>query len=142
MARLEIDFGEIDDLFRDLSKIPDNVMTDSLNAMAKVGEQLVRSSGEAMGVRDPDSSVHILDHITHSKPKRTDGGGYCEVTFSGSRTRGKTTTKNSAIAFFNEYGKRGQPARPFIRTAAEQGADQIAAAGEKVVGAWFESLTN
>ena len=67
-----------------------------------------------------------------------DSGGYADVTFSGTRTRGRTRTRNAEIAFINEYGKRNQPARPFIRTAAETGGDQIAEPGEKIVGDWFE----
>ena len=105
--------------------------------MAEVAEAAVKRSGETLGVRDPESNVHILDHITHSKPKKTETGGYSDVTFSGSRTRGRTKTRNAEIAFINEYGKRGQPARPFIATAAEQYADQIAEPGEKIVADWF-----
>ena len=106
--------------------------------MAEVAEDQVRKTGETMGVRDPESRVHILDKVTHTKPKESDSGGYADVTFSDTRTRGRTTTRNAEIAFINEYGKRNQPARPFIRTAAETGGDQIAEPGEKIVGDWFE----
>ena len=135
-------FGELDAMFERAAEIPDEIVSKTLEAMAAEAEKQVRQSGQAMGVRDPESQVHILDHITHTRPKRTETGGYCSVTFSGSRTRGKTRTQNSEIAFINEYGKRGQPARPFIRKAAESGADAIAGAGEKILGEWFEKTTN
>jgi hypothetical protein len=139
MAQIRLDgLDAVDAMFKDIGEIPFDVTAEALDAMANVAEKKVRASGEAMGVRDPESSVHILDKITHTRPKKTDSGGYADVTFSGTRTRGRTRTRNAEIAFINEYGKRNQPARAFIRTAAETGGDQIAEPGEKIVGDWFE----
>ena len=140
MARLELEGFE--EFGARLNELPDSVRTQALDAMAEVAEAAVKRSGETLGVRDPESSVHILDNITHTKPKKTETGGYSDVTFKGTRTRGRTKTRNAEIAFINEYGKRGQPARPFIATAAEQYADQIAEPGEKIVGDWFEKQSS
>lgn len=141
MARLDVSgLDAINDMLTVAGDMPDSVRNDALEAMAAVAMAAVKQSGEAMGVRDPESNVHILDKITHTRPRKTDTGGRTDVTFSGSRTRGKTRSTNSEIAFINEFGKRGQPARPFIATAAEQAADQIAAAGEKIIGEWFEKI--
>ena len=138
MATVEIEgLDALDKMFADAGEIPFEVTSAAIGAMAAVAEAKVKASGEAMGVRDPKSRVHILDKITHTKIKKTDAGGYSDVTFSGSRTRGRTRTRNAEIAFINEYGKRGQPARPFIRKAAEEGADAIAAPGKKIIGDWF-----
>ena len=41
-------------------------------------------------------------------------------------------------AYIDEYGKRGQPARPFIRTANERAEPKAAQAGEKVYGAFLD----
>lgn len=131
----------VDNMFKSIVEIPVDVRLSAIDAMAEVAEKKVKATGAAMGVRDPESNVHILDKIKHTKPKDDEGGGHSDVTFSGSRTRGKTKiskTRNAEIAFINEYGRRGQPARPFIRQAAEQYADQIAAPGEKIIGDWFE----
>ena len=139
MAQISLDgFDEIDRMFKELGEIPFEVTSKALDAMAEVAEDQVRKTGETMGVRDPESRVHVLDKVTHTKPKKSDSGGYSDVTFSGTRTRGRTRTRNAEIAFINEYGKRGQAPRPFIRQAAEQGADAIAAPGEKIVGDWFQ----
>ncbi len=140
MARFKIEgLDAINDAIRQAAEIPWEVENDAINAMASVAQEKVRRSGEAMGVRDPESQVHILDHITHTKPKKTDSGGYSDVTFSGTRTRGNTQTRNGEIAFINEFGKRGQQARPFIKQAAEQGADDVAKEGMEIVGDWFEN---
>lgn len=138
MARVSLEgFSEVDAMFAKLGEVPWDVTKQALDQMAEVGENAVRRTGESMGVRDPESGQHILDKITHTRPKQTDGGGYCEVTFSGSRRRGNTTTRNSEIAFINEYGKEGQTARPFIRQAGEQFGDQISDPGEKIIGDWM-----
>lgn len=131
-------FDEIGKMLQELGDIPFEVITEALDDMAAVAETKLRATGESMGIRDPESQVHILDRITHTKPKQTDSGGRCAVTFSGTRTRGRTKTRNAEIAFVNEYGKRGQTPRPFIRVTAEASADAIAAPGEKVIGAYWD----
>ena len=139
MATVTVEgFDELGRMFDQLKEIPAEVLTAALDGMAEEAERAVKSTGESYGIRDPESNVHILDKTTHSKPKQTEDGGYTYIRFSGSRTRGKTKTRNAEITFINEYGKQGQAARPFIRLAAEQYADQIAAPGERIIGDWQE----
>lgn len=139
MAHVElVGFAELDGVFKRLGDIPWDVTNAALNKMGAVGADAVRSTGRAMGVHDPESKVHILDHVIHTKPKQTEDGGVCYVTFKGSRRRGNTKTRNAEIAFVNEYGKEGQAARPFVRQAGEQYGDEIAAPGEKDIGDWME----
>ena len=140
MATLELTgFDDLEDAFRRISEIPFEVTAEALDAMAEVAADKIRSTGESMGVRDPESDEHILDKIKPRKAKKTEYGGYEMISFTGTRTRGKTRTRNAEIAFVNEYGKRGQPARPFIGTAMSRGADQIQDQAEKVIGDWIET---
>lgn len=139
MARLEIQgMDELNAALKRIGEVPPEVKTSALGSMADIAAAAIKRSGESMGVRDPESSVHILDKISRSKAKITQAGGYQDITFSGSRTRGKTKTRNAEIAFVNEYGKRGQPARPFIGQAMTQNEEKIAAAGGDVLGDWIE----
>ena len=140
MASLELyGFDGLEDALRRLSDMPDSVKTEALDRMADVAADKIRSQGESMGVRDPESGDHILDKISkRSKAKMTDAGGYKMISFTGKRRRGKTETRNAEIAFVNEYGKRGQPARPFIGTAMNAAADAITDEAEKVIGDWIE----
>ena len=139
MANLEMSgFDNLNDAFNRIADIPFEVTAEALDAMADVAVSQIKSSGESMGVRDPDSDIHILDKITTKKPVKTEGGGREAITFSGTRTRGGTKTRNAEIAFVNEYGKRGQPARPFIKNAMEH-EEEIAAPGEKIIGDWIEN---
>lgn len=139
MATLELDgFDSLEEAFRRISEIPFAVTEEALDGMAEVAAGKIRAQGETMGVRDPDSDVHILDRIRTGKAKQTESGGYESITFSGSRTRGGSRTRNAEIAFINEYGKRGQQARPFIGTAMTQNEDAILAPADKVIGGWIE----
>ena len=143
MARLEIQgMDDLSAAFGRLQDVPPDVKTRALNEMADVAAAGIRRSGEALGVRDPESEVHILDKIAKAKPKLSSTGGYQDITFSESRRRGHTTTRNAEIAFINEYGKRGQPARPFIGQAMTANEEKIAAAGGDVLGDWIENEFN
>ena len=143
MATLELTgFDDLEDAFRRISEIPFDVTAEALDAMASVAADAIRSTGESMGVRDPESDVHILDRVKPRKPKKTTEGGYEMISFTGTRRRGNTTTRNEEIAFVNEYGKKGQPARPFIGTAMNRNADRIQDQAEKVIGDWIENEFN
>lgn len=131
-------FTEIDAMFQKLGDVPWDVTQDALNRMASVGKDAVRRTGRAMNVLDPATPENILDNVTHTKPKQTEDGGFCKVTFSGSRRRGNTTTRNAEIAFLNEYGTDHQEARPFIRQTGEQYGGDISAPGAQLVGDWME----
>lgn len=139
MASLELlGFEDLDDAFKRIGDFPEDVKIDALDAMAQVAAERIKQTGEAMGVRDPESTVHILDKVTRNKAKMSWSGGYEDITFAGTRMRGNTRTRNAEIAFINEYGSRTQDARPFIGKAMTQYEEQIAAPGEKIVGDWIE----
>ena len=107
--------------------------------METLAAEKIRSSGEAYGVRDPESTVHVLDSIKMNKPKKTDTGGYADITFSGTRTRHGKQTRQAEIAFINEYGKRNQQSRPFVGEAMDKNADAIAKAGAEIILGWTEN---
>ena len=130
---------ELDEMFVRIGNIPFEVTADALKAMAEVAMDKIRAQGESMGVRDPESDVHVLDKIKLSgKPRQTTIGGYQNITFGGSRIRNGKKTRNAEIAFINEYGKRGVPARSFIRTALHRDETAICAPGIKILNEWFE----
>lgn len=139
MARLELlGFEDLDDAFKRIADIPESTTIKALGEMADVAAKAIKASGEAMGVRDPESDTHILDKIKTTKPKVTEAGGYQDITFSGTRKRGESRTRNAEIAFVNEYGKEGQPARPFVGKGMNTHEKQIQDAGGEVIGDWIE----
>lgn len=143
MAKLDIEgMDELNAALGRIASVPQSVTGQALGEMAAIAAAAIKRTGESMGVRDPESTVHILDKITTAKPKFTPAGGYQDITFSGTRRRGSTTTRNAEIAFINEYGKRGQPARPFMGRAMTENEAKIADAGGEVLGDWIEKEFN
>ena len=140
MARLEVTgIDELNAVLNRLGQPPDEVKAEALTAMAQVAARKIKAQGEAMGVRDPESDVHILDTIKVNKPKLNEDGGYCTITFSGTRPRGRKRVRNAEIAFINEYGTRIQTARPFIGQAITQGEKTIVEPGAEILGDWIEN---
>lgn len=134
-------FDDLQKAFQSISEIPDGVLKNAVNAMGEVACRYVRREGEAMGVKDPENSEHILDSIAFSKPKKgRDGNMKGFVTFTGARIRGNTRTWNAAIAYVNEYGapRRGIAARPFISTGMARGEKDITKPAEEIIGDWIE----
>lgn len=134
-------FDELQEGFKAIASIPLQVSKQAVQAMGDEACRAVKAEGEAMGVRDPDSDEHILDHIALSKPKKgRDGNVKAFVTFRGVRIRGKTKIWNAAIAYLNEYGapRRGIAPKPFIMTAMARGEEQIAAPADEIIGGWIE----
>ena len=141
MASFELyGFEDLQDAISRIADIPWEVMEDALDGMAEVAAAAIQAKGESMNIRDPESDVHILDKITRGKPKKSDYGGYEYINFSGNRTRYSSNSKtaNATIAFEQEYGRRGQSARPFVGLAMSEGADKIYAPAEKIIGDWIE----
>lgn len=120
--------------------IPDDVKVNMVNAATAILRDGQSKSAQEMGVYDPESNVHIANKVRQSKPKTKNGKLTGYVTFSGSRKRGenKTSTRNAEIAFINEFGKKGQPARPFIKTSNEQHSYEAIDAASAVFHEWLD----
>lgn len=142
MASLELyGFEELAEAYLRIQEIPWPVMEESLDKMAAAGLDAIKSQGESMNVRDPESDVHILDTLKRRKAKKTDSGGYEDVNFSGSRTRNGARTRNAVIAFENEYGNRRQPARPFVDLGLNRQEDEIMEGADSILD-WVEEEFN
>lgn len=121
----------IDDL-ADLAKLPDSVIEDILDAEADVIERAQRRTARKMGVYDTGMTA---DSIKKGKIKKTGLDHSITVAPRGKNKRGQ---RNAEVAFVNEYGKRGQPARPFIATANKEAEKETVEAGEKVYYAYLD----
>ena len=127
--------------FKSSTGMPDGTKKEMLTAMGEVAAAEVKKSGESYGIRNAESSQHILDKISLGKPKVKGDGGSVTITFKGTRTdaKHKTATRNAEIAFINEFGKKGQKARPFIKNAIDGKQDKIIDAGLEVFDKWLDS---
>lgn len=126
------------DDFSELARLPSSVIEDILNAEAEV---IVPAQQEeiAKSWTGPYTTGVSTKSVKKGKPKRTSSGSTIEITFSGSRRRGRTSTRNAEIAFINEYGKKGQPARPAIQTANKRKESDAIEAGEKAYNKYIDS---
>ncbi len=128
----------LDELMNDfaaLASLPDSVTDDILDAEADVVVNAQRQE-TAKTWRGPYATGTTARSIKKGKPKRSKGGKHIIVSPQGTNRRG---TRNAEVAFINEYGKRGQPARPAIRTANERAEQQAVEAGEKAYQKYLSS---
>lgn len=139
MAKFEVSgMAEVEKLFGSLENIPEEVQDEMLRQGAAVLEEEQRKQARAFRVQDTGLMIR---KIKAGKVKRLkDGGKAIYVTPTGTRTRGKTKTRNAEIAFIAEYGKKTQKARPFLATAMIRAEDAIIAAEDKVYGEYLENL--
>lgn len=135
MAKLSV--NGLDDLMlslKEIAEIPDPVAEQMLNAEAQVVEEAQIAYGMQMGVF---RTGETLRSIRRGKMKLgRDGARTVYVTPQGKNEKGE---RNSEVAFINEYGKQGQPARPFISTANAAAADRAVSAAEKVYDEFLKS---
>lgn len=139
MARFDV-YG-IADLYSDLaalSYLPESVSDAILNAEADVIVEAQRKTIEEMQ-HGPNYTGISAKSIKKGSVRRGKKGPYISVYPQGDRIRNGRSYRNGEIAFINEYGKRGQPGRPAIRTANAQAADKAVAAGEKVYNNFLNS---
>lgn len=142
MAKFEVD-GLFD--FSDLVNaegIPNDVMNKMLHASADVAVEAQKKTASSM-LNKGYSTGGLVRSIGKGRIKRTKEGKSISIIFKGSRTRGKRkkhTTSNAEIAFLNEFGKRGQPGRPFIQTANEQCTEAAVEAAAKIYDKWLDSM--
>ncbi len=135
MAKLSV--NGLDDLMlslEEITAIPDDVAAAMLDAEAQVVVEAQIAQGMAMGVyRTGDT----LRSIRRGKMKRArDGSRAVHVTPQGVNDRG---VRNAEAAFINEYGKRGQPARPFIATANAAAADPAVEEAARIYNEFLRS---
>lgn len=139
MARVE--FSGIDELslsLKEVAELPDEVIDAMLDARADVVVAAQRESAQKMLV-GPYATGETARSIKKGKPKLRDGHRVVYVTPTGSRKRGRAkAVRNAEIAYEDEYGKKGVPARNFIRTANESCADAATAAEFEVYSRYLE----
>lgn len=134
MARLIVsepfDFGDILE--------PDEVMDQMLEKAADVVAKSQKQTAKSM-LSGKYSTGELAESIQKGKISGSGQGKAIKIGFKGSRRRYNTTTRNAEIAYINEFGKRGQPARPFIDTANKQCENETFSAAEEVFDNWLSS---
>lgn len=126
----------LDDLalsMAEIAEIPDAIQDDMLNAQADIVVRAQEKTGRALGVQRTGVT---LSAIKKAKPKKSKNGRSILVRFTGKNADGN---RNAEVAFLNEFGKKSQAARPFIRVANETAADEAVRASLNVYDNWLKS---
>lgn len=124
--------------FLDLEEVPDSVLDEMLIAGAEIVADEQRKTAKSMLGEKGRGRGITSNSIAVKKPQKSKNGGReISITFEGSRPNGNKTKRNAEVAFINEYGKRGQPAKQFIRIANEASADRAAEAQASVYDSWL-----
>ena len=111
-----------------LASLPDSMLDEMLDAEADVVERAQQNKARAYRVYRTGMT---LESIKRGKKRKTKDGRAVVVAPQGKNDR---RTRNAEVAFLNEYGvpKRGIAARPFIRDANEECADEAVQKAYKV----------
>lgn len=132
----ELTTSGLDELLEDLgsvAEIPDAVVLEMLSAEAEVVAEAQAQEARAMGVLDTGRTA---ESITFDKKLKTTADGKAIYVYpKGTRSDG-SKRRVAEVAFINEFGKKGQPGRPFIRTANEKAAE----AAEKAALAAYDDF--
>lgn len=117
-----------------MARLPDELLDEMLDAEADIIVKAQKDVGEKMGIH---RSGGMLRSIKKTKVKRKNDGRYIDVRPTG---RNESGTLNTEVGFYNEFGKKGQPARPFMRTANEENIDKAVDEAAKIYDNWLDSL--
>lgn len=141
MAKFFVDgLGDLMEAFTNLEMLPEEVPLGMLDAEADVLCNAQKQKAETM-LRGPYSAGRVANAIQKGPPKKTADGYVQHITFEGIVVDKyhPNGTRAAEIAYVNEFGKPGQPARPFIQTANEESGDEAERAGAKVYDNYLES---
>lgn len=140
-----IEFDGLDELMLDMEQIanmPDSVISGMLDSQADILVEAQKRKARAYGVIAPGSGKMIESIKKGKKIRLKDGGQEIRVYPQGSRTRGRykvEDTPETEIAFVNEYGKRGQKARPFIQDSNAESEPKMEKAAFTVYDNYLKS---
>ena len=122
---------------QEIAEIPEDIQDEMLLTQGDIVAQAQRESAQRYGIQRTGTLIRSIKPGKVKLDKH--GSRVLYVTPVGSRVRGGKKTTNAEIAFLNEYGTRGQRARPFMRDANERSAEAATQAAADIYYRWQES---
>ncbi len=136
MARFSVHgLDGLENMFSHISEIPYNVLEQMLDKQADILVRAQKETAAAM-LQGEYYKGAVVKSIAKGPLKRKKDGLVRYIIFKGYQHGNRL----AEIAFVNEYGKRGQPSRPFIQMAIEKCADETLNAAWAVFDKWIESI--
>lgn len=121
-----------------IAEIPDATILEMLTAEAEVIAEAQEAEARAMLAGEYGIGKTAQSITYDKKLKVTSDGKAIHVYPKGTRSDGNRRSV-SEVAFINEFGKSGQPARPFIRIANEKRGDAAVDAAAQVYDKYLKS---
>ena len=129
----------IDDLalsFEDIAEIPDDIILNMLIAEADIVAAAQKAEARTLGIFETGITA---DSITFDRKLKIIGTKK-EIYVYPRGTRNDGNSREIAeVAFINEFGKKGQPGRPFMLKANEKSADAATEAAARVYDDFLKS---
>jgi ABC-type sugar transport system substrate-binding protein len=116
------------------AEIPLDAQEKMVDAMADVVAEAQVYTAATM-LQGPYYQGDVASAVKKNKLRRTKSGPYKNIVFKG-MSHGNRVAE---IAFVNEYGKKSQPARPFIKTANTISDKPSLEAGFSAYDKWLTS---
>jgi HK97 gp10 family phage protein len=139
MAFFEVDgLADLIEDFEDIASLPEDVIDDMLNAEADVVAKTQKRTAESM-LHGKYYTGDLAKSIKKSKVMKNSDGASIRIQFIGTRKRGEAVSTNAEVAFVNEFGKRGQSPRPFIKTANDECAGEAVEKATEIHDAFLKS---
>lgn len=141
MADLSID--GLDQLTMDLEELanlPTALLEEMINAESDVVVSAQRTKAKVM-LSGKYSKGIVSNAISKKKARKAGDGIRQMITVDGivRDEHHRSGTRVAEIAFINEFGKTGQPARPFVKIDNEESADAAVSAALKVYDDYLKS---
>lgn len=123
-----------------LARIPADVKKKIIRAGADVVVKEQKKQAQNM-LRGEYYKGDVAAGVKAKEPVLNADGVSQVITFQGTvrDEKHKSGTRVAEIAFINEYGKKGQPARPFVRTANALAEREAAEAEQKEFDKFIKS---
>ena len=118
-----------------LAALPDATVGEMLTAGGEVIKDAHQAKLEQYGAV---VTGKLRDSIKVGKPNAK--AGTIEIRPTGTRRRGNTVTRNEEIGFITEYGKKGEPARPWMREGNADAEDKAVDAATKVFDNYLDKI--
>lgn len=118
----------------ELANIPDSVIEEMLCVEGEIIKKGQEQTASTM-LQGPYYAGGVAGAIKIGDMKRGVFGKIVYVSFEGTQHNNRV----AEIAFINEFGKKNQPARPFIREANEKNAGAAIDAAAKVYDNYLKS---
>lgn len=131
----DLSVSGLEGLMADISRagtIPPDVLKEMVTKQADVAEKAIVFNAGTM-LTGPYYEGAVAASVKAGKARVSGSGATVVIKFQGTQHGNRL----GEIAFVNEYGKKGQPARPFIKKATKEAQDPGADEARKILDSYL-----